>query len=645
MKKYMILLWVYASAFAQEFRPNPIVVADFAQKSHSRNESAQAAVIYKVGDCNISFDQHNGFQTRYVIKTRIKIYTKEGYGHAMQSVVYRSGSTTQVYFDDAFTYNLEDGKIVKTPLKKDGIFDEAVTKYVSRKKIQFPNVKVGSILEFTCTVAASGVMTPPQWSFQSQIPVDFSQYSVHIPEYLIYNTNQKGSLFPKVAKRQQERSGGYAETITTYTAENMPALLDEGYVVNIENYTSGVAHELAAVRLPMRYSVYSEKVASDWTTIAKRMYTYDDFGGELKKKGYFEKQIDSLAAGLQSRDEIIRAVFDFCKSQVKWNKRYGLFCENGVKSAFRQRMGNVADINLMLTAMLRHLEIEASPVLVSTRDNGIVLFPSISNFDYVIVGVQTPTGFILLDATEEFSVPDILPLRDLNWFGRLIRENGTSEQIDLIPSGMSKKLTFVNAQLQPDGKISGKIKNTYTKYEALEFRERSRGVGRETFIEGLETRYGNIQIGDYARDNEADVNQALAERFDFTDDKAVETIGGKLYFSPMLFLSMKENPFRQEKREYPVDFGYPTQSRLNATIRIPDGYQVESMPESLSLDTESGSGSFKFALALQNDAIQLTVTAETKTSLVAADDYTMLKAFYQQIVDKQNEKIILKKRS
>ncbi len=222
----------------------------------------------------------------------------------------------------------------------------------------------------------------------------------------------------------------------------------------------------------------------------------------------------------------------------------------------------------MLTAMLRHLEIEASPVLVSTRDNGIVLFPSISNFDYVIVGVQTPTGFILLDATEEFSVPDILPLRDLNWFGRLIRENGTSEQIDLIPSGMSKKLTFVNAQLQLEGKISGKIKNTYTNYEAI---------------------YKSAQKG-----------------FIFPE-------------------------VRQEKVTRAI------------VLVEKERHTVESPPEAATITTGENVCDFSFNIARADNRIQLTITQDTNRALVSSGFYPALREIYRKMVEKQQQKIVLKK--
>ena len=142
-----------------------------------------------------------------------------------------------------------------------------------------------------------------------------------------------------------------------------------------------------------------------------------------------------------------------------------------MKKAYKNKTGNTAEINLMLTAMLRFAGLNANPVLISTRDNGIAFFPSRTAFNYVIAAVETPEGLILLDATEKYSEPNILPLRDLNWIGRLIRKDGTSTEVDLMPKTLSREATNMSVVLKADGSAEGKIRRQLTNYEALEFRK------------------------------------------------------------------------------------------------------------------------------------------------------------------------------
>ena len=134
------------------------------------------------------------------VKTRIKIYKKEGYKWADQSQKYYidGSSKENMRFSDAVTYNLVNGKIEKTKLKSDGDFDEKINKYWGRKKITLPNVKEGSIIEFEYTLQSPNVSTIDEWYFQEEIPVNYAEYTTKIPEYFNYNTRFKGFVTPKI---------------------------------------------------------------------------------------------------------------------------------------------------------------------------------------------------------------------------------------------------------------------------------------------------------------------------------------------------------------------------------------------------------------------------------------------------------------
>jgi hypothetical protein len=45
------------------------------------------------------------------------------------------------------------------------------------------------------------------------------------------------------------------------------------------------------------------------------------------------------------------------------------------------------------------------------------------------------------------------------------------------------------------------------------------------------------------------------EMLKFSRDNQVDIIGDKMYISPLLFLAVGENPFKQEERLYPIDYG------------------------------------------------------------------------------------------
>jgi transglutaminase-like putative cysteine protease len=653
----------FSKGTAQKFEMGKVSIAELQEKEHPKDPSAAAAILFEKGKITYEYSQSEGFDMVTTVSARIKIYKKEGYEWANKAIRYYIGSNARekISFSDVATYNLVNGKIEKTKLKSDGEFDSNLNRYYAEKKIALPNVKEGSVIEYEYRILSPRIGKFRDWNFQSSIPVNYSEFKTYIPEYFIYNATQRGFIFPKVSVERNNKTVNYTyrdgntpgetiihsasqetleytETQTTYLAENMPALKDESFVNNIKNYTSGIAHELSVVKYP---NAPIKSLSSDWESVVKTIYDDEDFGAELKKTGYFESDINALMSGEKSRDELIGAIFNYVKSNMKWNDYLGYSCDDGVKKAYKDKIGNVAEINLMLTAMLRYAGIDANPVLVSTRSNGVALFPNLTAFNYVIAAVEVTDGLILLDATEKFSLPNVLPLRDLNWYGRLIRKDGSSTQVNLMPKALSKENIYMNIVVKNDGSIDGKIRKQLSGHEALVSRKKIVGVNKDAYLEELENKNNAIEISEYVRDNELDLLKPIMETYSFKDTKSVEIINDKIYLSPFLFLSDSSNPFQQEKREYPIDYGYPSEDKFNISIEIPEGYKVESLPKPINIATGDNIGAFKYNIGVNENKIQLLATSSINEAIVPADYYEVLKDFYQRMIDKQNEKIIL----
>jgi hypothetical protein len=667
MKKILILVILFSlNGFAQKYELGKVTIEELQEKVFPKDTSAVAAILFNVGDVQINFNQTTGFTINTVVKTKIKIYKKEGYEWANKAVKYYIGgnSKEKASFNNAATYNLVDGKIVRTKLKNDGEFDEKINKFWARKKITLPNVSEGSIIEFEYSMSSKAFGVLDIWEFQHSIPVVYSQYKTSVPEYYVYKPLLRGYITPRITTTannkivnisSKERTEGkgrleattysndqftYRETNTTYTLSDIPALKDESYVNNIKNYIASVEHELTATQFPNERIEY---FSTDWETIVKYIYDSDNFGPELNKTGYFEKDIDALISGNNSMIEKAALIFNYVKSTMNWNDYLGYGCDSGVRKAYQDKVGNSAEINLMLTAMLRYAGIDANPVLISTRGNGISLTPSRTAFDYVISGIELENQVVLLDATNKYTLPNILPIRDLNWFGRIIRKSGSSATIDLMPKTNSIDAVMLMATINPEGEASGKVREQYFDYNAFVFRNSYNGITKESYVERLEKRYPGIEITDYEVQNNTDLSKPIVESYSFTNNNVTEIIGDKIYISPLLFFTTKENPFKQETREYPVDFVYPNQDKFNISLKIPEGYEIETMPESKAIAMPENLAKFSYNITKNNNQIQLLYSLDINQAIISADYYEALKNFYKEIVNKQNEKIVLKK--
>ena len=662
LSSIILIILFFNTSYAQKFELGKVSIAELQEKIHPKDTTATAAVLYNVGKTHFEFTQSNGFTMVTEVSARIKIYKKEGYSWANKAVSFYIGSAPEesVTFSKTITYNLVNGAIEKTKLQSEGEFVEKTNKYYSTKKITMPNVKVGSVIEYKYELRSKYDQQFKDWDFQLEIPVNYSEYTTVIPEYYFYNTHQKGSLRPIITKtsfnnslnlldkgsafsnndRRITEKIDFVENKTTYLLENIPALKDEVYVNNIENYSTSVKHELSALDFPN--SPY-KPISQSWESVVKTIYESDEFGGELDKSNYFEDDLKAIVAGLTTQEEKINSIFNFVQSRMNWNEYNGYKCDDGVIKAFKDKKGNTAEINLMLVAMLRYAGIKSNPVLLSTRSNGIPIFPSITAFNYVIAAVETDKGLILLDASNKYTTINVLPTKALNWSGKMIRKDKTSEDVDLMPKQNSKSVINLFANINIDASIEGKIQEQYFDYNALSYRANYASLSQENYLEKLEKKSSNIEVSDYIIENKLDLAKPVIETYSFKRSNSIEKIGDKLYFSPLLFLAETNNPFTQEKREYPIDYGFPSQERINLNITIPEGYTVESMPEKIAIGISDNLGIFRLNISNTVNKIQVIVSTEINTPIFPADYYEELKAFYSNIVKKQTEKIVLKK--
>ena len=663
---YTLFLFSTTLCFSQKHELGKVTIEELKEKVCPIDTSAVAAVLFSVGKTSFDYSGDNGFKIITEINTKIKIYKKEGYEFANHSErTFTGGNESEkITVSKAITYNLIGDKIEKSKLSSEGEFDEKVNKFWNRKKITMPNVKEGSIIEYKIVISSPYISNFPDWEFQKEIPVKYSEYTTYIPEYFFYNTHLKGYFVPTNDKtyvgktinysyKEDKVGGGYTtmpkrintsmefkENIVKYSLENISAVKDEGFVNNITNYQSKIMHELSGTRYPQSaYKSYN----TDWESVVKGIYEGENFGPELNKTGYFEKDLEVILKNITTQQDKIAAILNFVKAKMNWDETYSVYCDVGVKKAYQDKKGNAAEINLMLIAMLRNAGIEANPIVLSTRFHGISLFPSTSSFNHVIAGIELQDNLIMLDATSKFSLPNILPIQDLNWFGRIIRKNGSSAEIDLMPKLNSKDIVNIMATIKENGEVTGKLRDQYFDYNAFLFRQNNNSISKESYIEKLEKQYQGLEIGDYAVQNSNDLSLPIVESYDFNTTNAVEIIGDKMYISPFLVFALTENPFKQEKREYPIDFVYPDQDKFSISLTIPEGYVVETMPQPKALAMPDNLASFKYIISNTGNQIQLLFTHDTNQAIIGSEYYEELKSFYKELVEKQTEKIVLKK--
>lgn len=661
----LILLLLACYVNAQNYKFGKISKEELQEISYYNDENIHAAVLYRNQRIFFDYVQDKGFIQKNEIHERIKIYSKEGLEYANHKMkFFDDGSDTaeEIIQLKAYTYNLNGNEIEKTKLKKEGVFNEVVNKYWKTKKFTMPNVKEGSVVEYKYTVQSPSLQVS-DISFQEMIPIKKLDFKFSAPEFFGYKTltNLKAKFLPNLKKDTKQRKikltnkyrSGYRVTKTHYETQeidyieniiyasvsNVPHLKEESFVDNIYNYQSKLVLELEYTKFP---NEPMDMLSSDWEKVAKTIYNNSHFGNQLNKESYYKKDLENLLQGVTNDDEKIARILKHLKRKVKWNNIGGYYTDLGVSKAYDEHTGNIADINLALVSMMRYAGFKANPILVSTKSNGIPLFPTRTGFNYVVCGVELNGKMTLLDATQPYATKNIIPIKAINWLGRLIRKDGKSEWVDLIPDTYSLKKRLVSFDIDANLSVSGKSKSSYSKYLAYSFRNSYSNLNEESLIKKIEEGNTGLTVSKPKIEQAENLKKPVVLNYEFEYQDGIEEVGNKLYLSPLFFMVDEENEFKEDKRNYPIDFSYPFSEKIMVNVKLPAGYIVESLPEQAKFVC-ANIGEYSFLLKQNGSTIQLLTNFKLSKSIISPEEYTEFKKFYQMYIDKQLEKIVLTK--
>jgi hypothetical protein len=620
---------------------------------YAPDSSASAVILFDIGQSELQYNQSKGsFEIKYTRHVRIKILTTDGFDWTDFSIpLYSSqGQRERLSRIRAHTFNKTNGKVERESLKNSDIIDERSTERRTYRKFTMPKVRVGSVIDVNYDITSDFFFNFQDWNFQYTIPVIASSYTTIIPEYYSYRRHMTGYVDVKVKTssstqtiifRDQSRHT-YRTDISTYYAENVEALPFESFVDNRNNYRSGIEFELQSIYFPG--STFRE-FTSTWESVVKELTDHSDFGGQLTGTRYLRDDVSNLIDESQDVEEQLKTVYDFIRQKISWNQRHRLFATDGARQAYRNGSGNSAEINFNLINALRELGFNAMPVALSTRSNGRI-FPhqiTVSRFNHVIALVRKDGKDYLMDATSSFPNPFILPAECLNEKGRII-DTQANNWIDLDKAGTSRSVTLVSSSMNENGSLTGTVNTLHSNYQAAYlFRQTNTEARLENFTNTLAKRYKNAEINIDEAGIDASNPDQFISIFSFETDEPAAIAGDMIYLDPMVGFEFDLNPFRQHTRKLPVNFTYPQEIQYSNRIAIPEGYELESAPANINIGLPQGDCRFLFSASLLNNEVVINSRLTINRIIYSSDEYQDLKAFFDAVIKKQEEKVVLKK--
>ena len=651
--------------FAQEkskIKFGKVTAEDFKQNVYSLESSAHAIVIADIGSTEMVGNNKNSFSLEFKNYRRAHILNKNGYDIANVEIrIYTDGRAEEELNSlKAVTYNLENGKVVETKLEtKSAVFKDKINKNLVIKKFTFPNIKEGSIIEYEYKLTSDFTFNLQPWDFQSEYPCLWSEYNVSIPEFYYYVTLTQGyqAFYIRDQKNRmgnftvadnntagRTERGSFQAGITDYrwVMKNVPAMKEETYTSTINNHLARIQFQLAELRHPF----IPKNIMGTWEQACTELLKDEDFGFALNRdNGWLNDVMADATRDAANNVEKARSIFAYIRDNMtctNYNRRY---LEKSIKNVLKERSGNEAEINLLLTAMLLKAGLQADPVMLSTRSHGYAydLYPLMDRFNYVITRLDINGKYYYLDASKPRMGFDHLGYESYNGHARVINEMATPVEF-IADSLLERKATSVIIINDEKGNMTGSIQQVPGYYESYSLRNRIKEKGKDQLFSDIKKAFNaDIDVIEPTIDSLDKYDQPLGIRYQFNLKSDKEDI---IYFNPMFGEGWKENPFKSAERIYPVEMPYAIDESYFLQLDIPAGYVIDELPKQIIVKlNEEDDGRFEYRVSESGGTISLRSRLRIKRAFFMPDEYDMLREFFNLVVKKQSEQIVFKKKS
>ncbi len=652
----ILILLLYPAVMQAQSEPNYTLeygranTYELNETQYPFDPEAEAAVIFEIGDYRFvpyETGTSKGLELHMTVTTKIKIYNEAGLDYANFKIPYYFPSQLpEKVRVEGVTYNLDGVNVTRTELSKANIYDEKVHDDYYVKKIAFPNVRAGSVIELKYTISTVYYFNMRTWWFQKKMPVFYSRLSYRALPFYDYAFIAKG-----LTKFDEHRNVDinvdnhfgrftYKEQENIYVMKRMPAFRDEEFLLNTDDYMANINFQLASY---LSYQTGTKtQIMSTWPELCSDLLKHPDFGKYLEASVKEAKTVlPEIGVAGKSDLEKFEAICDYVKFKYIWNKNTSKYAEKKLTAFLKDKTGNSADINLFMTGLMQAAGLDAYPVALSTQDNGMIHkdYPFSRFLNNVVAMARIDGQDYFADATAPLARYDELPAQCTNVEGLIIMKK-EPKWVVLAQNEESADFKEVSMKIMPaEGKISAEMKQTLDGNAAYKKRRTYNGD-----IEKLKDEYkGNegMKVVEITTENFQKTAEpfVINMKYDISTGPAGEE-PDKIYLNPLLYIAPATSPFKQAERTHPVNLIFHTLSDYKVEIEIPEGYSAEYLPAEFVRSNNIMNISYK--TSVEGNKIKLAAGFAMK-AFYEPKEYAGLKNMYENMVRAFSEVIILKK--
>ncbi len=596
---------------------------------------ADAVILFDKGTIAITLRSELVIQRH----TRIKILTERGLKHGDVSIYLGSQDKIDNLRAQAI---LPTGKKIALP-KKD-IFTKKRGRG-SEKVFAIPGIEVGAVIEYAYEITNKSLYFLAPWRFQNREFTKLSELTLIVPEGLDYRAFASNSDVPEPTRESFHVADSQLGTALIgkfiWRAENLPALKPEPHITTLKNYLATLYFQIVSHRNPNDPLSKPTMISKTWDDLA------EEFQKErrplLRQSRTLQKQTLAIAPETRDAQARARAIYSYVRDSIETSTS-GSEARSPIDLIKRKR-GRSAEKNLLLIAMLNAAGLDARPLLISTRNNGRFQedHPQRQQLNHTIAYVPIDDRVYFLDANDEQCPFDLLPPNYLSEKGFLVKENEGAVVEIPTPKDAATRRSTTRARLTENGDLLCRTTIEFEGYRGRSERGKlAKKKPRQYVEEFLETRFGEVSVDTFQIASEREVDLPLEVQIDYRIQNYAQVVGDMIYCPSALLHQLQSNPFKREKRHFPVEFNYGLASEETVDLTLPAAFEIVELPEEQTV-TSLGLR-FRSACDADSNGVHFQRAFSLNRVFYTAAQYPRLRNAYSQIASADRGQMVLRRK-
>ncbi|WP_178988507.1 DUF3857 domain-containing transglutaminase family protein [Winogradskyella schleiferi] len=387
--------------------------------------------------------------------------------------------------------------------------------------------------------------------------------------------------------------------------------------------------------MPSWYLPYEHLFVSDykdWNAVVN--WALGIYETDLQLSAALKAKIEQIHKHSEDEGERITATLKFVQNEIRYlglESGIGAYKPFSPNKVLEQRFGDCKDKSWLMVTMLRHMDIEAYPVLVNSLFGESLhqFLPSPNVFDHVVVKViDSDNKPFFYDPTFSNQFGNYKAVSFPDYGKALVIKEGVSTLEQIIPNDKSLVEVFDIFELPTvGGPATLRVMTTYKGADADAMRGRYKSSSLSTIRDEFKSYYDNLYNGvevieDPIFDDDSIYNKIIVEEFYKINDLWEPMVGNEkniaANFTPYGILDVFLSP-NEKTRKTPFALFYPTHKKHNITVKLPRRWAAAKD------DIKVSSKSFDFSMASKLDGsgrtLYLNYEYRNKKNHVAPEDF------------------------